>query len=453
MHYIDKQAGMACGAAVAALLLGTIAPHSASAQERTPAQSIAAAYNSSGQQLSRRLSATANNLVFSPYSVGTAMAMTLAGARGDTEQEMAKVLRQSLAREQMGRASGSLQALLTSYDRSDKPPNCPPNTKFTGKRCEGPLNANQNCFAGYTREGDRCVIAPNFPPSAKLATANALMIPKGGATVISQDYSALLARQFDAGLFQNVSLEDVNAWVSRRTEGKIDRILDQLDPNAAAVILNAIYFKAAWQYVFSRQNTRNEPFHLTRGQRVAVPTMQNTERLRVVARPGYRAIKLPYSVNALNMIVVLPNEIDGIQQVSARLDAAEFSQLHSSLRSANPRSVELALPLFKIATKTDLIKHFQQMGMRLPFGARADFSGMTGPNRSPLSISVIEHAAVIEVTEEGTEAAAATAVVLAPGAGAPQKPEPFRVDRPFLFFIVDDASGAILFQGRLLDPR
>jgi serpin B len=244
----------------------------------------------------------------------------------------------------------------------------------------------------------------------------------------------------------------VNAWVSRRTEGKIDRILDQLNPDAAAVILNAIYFKAPWQHVFSRKNTRDQPFNVNRSQRVQVPMMQNQERFRVVARSGYRAIQLPYSVTALNMIVVLPNEIDGVQQVGARINPTEFSQLNGSLRSAAPRSVDLALPRFKITTKTDLMKLFQQMGMRLPFGALADFSGMTG-SRTPLKIDAIEHAAVIEVTEEGTEAAGATAVVLGPGAGAPQKPEVFRVDRPFLFYVVDDASGVVLFQGRVIDPR
>ena len=180
--------------------------------------------------------------------------------------------------------------------------------------------------------------------------------------------------------------------------------------------------------------------------------MHQVASYAVLARPGFRAIRLPYEVRSLGMIVVLPDKIDGVREVGAQLDAGELRRL---MQPATFKRVELALPRFKAAFKADLVPPFRQAGLSLPFENKADFSGMTGRPASDrgLKIGQIAHRAVVEVEEEGTEAAAATAIVMVPAAARPDVPEPFRVDRPFLFYLVDDKTGAILFQGRISDPR
>jgi serpin B len=281
------------------------------------------------------------------------------------------------------------------------------------------------------------------------------MLPKR-TDAISFGYVDLLKEKYQAEVFRGAGLDEINGWVKQKTAGKIEKVLDRLDPDFAAVLLNAIYFKAAWALPFSKQATMEGNFNLSRVQQVRVPTMRRLARYNLVTRYGYRAIRLPYAVRSLGLIIVLPNELEGLSDVSKRLDVRELSEMLAALRM--PRSqqmVELALPRFKAAFKSDLKQAFQQEGIILAFSReQADFSGMTGPPvaQRRLAIGQIKHAAVIDVQEEGTEAAAATAVVMVP-TSAPQREVTFLVDRPFLFYLVDDASGVILFQGRISDPR
>jgi len=156
---------------------------------------------------------------------------------------------------------------------------------------------------------------------------------------------------------------------------------------------------------------------------------------------------------SLGLIIVVPEKIDGLGAFAAQFDAAKLAALRTALQS---QRVELALPRFKISSSFDLIPAFQAAGIKLAFSDNADFSGMTGRPvaEGSLKIGQIAHRAVVEVDETGTEAAAATAVVMMPTAAMPSKPpEVFRVDRPFLFYLIDDATGTILFQGRINDPR
>jgi len=221
------------------------------------------------------------------------------------------------------------------------------------------------------------------------------------------------------------------------------------------VLINAVYFKARWASVFNQNLTRTEAFNLSPSQQAPVPMMQQRGNYSVVARQGYRAIRLPYEVQALGLVIVLPDAVDGLSDVTSRLDADELSQALAALRSEPTRPVALAMPRFKSEFKADLREVFQQSGMTRAFILRtADFSGMTGrpTSEAPAAIDQIVHRAVIDVMEGGTEAAAATAVGMR-ATTAPSPSTPFRVDHPFLYFIVDDASGAILFQGRVVDPR
>ena len=444
--------------AFALLLLAQIPVVAATAAEpadRAPddVRALAAAYDASGHDLFVRFGAAPGNIVFSPYSIGTAMAMALSGARGDTATEMAKVLRQTQPPTAIDAANKSLLALLNGYDKSALPVVCPNAAMhFNGQDCEAPLPAGGACTSGY-RDGERCIAPVRRPATASLKAANALMLLKQNGDMIAPAYAGRLEASYGAQVFRGAGLDEINRWVDRQTESKIDRILDQINPAAPAVILNAIYFKAAWQSTFSRTATSDADFRISPTVRVKVPTMHHTGHYQVIARPGFRAIRLPYSVDALAMVIVLPNEVDGATRLARDLDAPKLAALFRDMTEW--KNVELALPRFKTSFRASLGKLFIEAGMKRAFDARvADFSGMTGqpPAAAQLAISDVIHRAVIEVTEEGTEAAAATAIAMM-AASMPPKSEPFVIDRPFLFYITDQASGAILFEGRISDPR
>jgi serpin B len=436
-------------AVLALAAAAAIQPQAGLTQERE----LTAAYNASGQDLCEQLAGRAGNIVISPYSIGTAMAMALSGARGDTETELLKVLRHSLQRSAIEAANARVLATLNGYDQSKTPPTCPSGLSLDGSLCKGPRPAAGGCPFPARPEGGRCVGPAKFAPSAKVSVANALMLTKAGK--VAPEYAALLKDKYAAEIFRDVRLADVNTWVKRKTEGKIEKIIDQLDPGTQAVLLNAVYFKAGWLSVFDKRNTADKAFHLTAASQVQVPTMHLTGSYAVTARTGYRAIQLPYAVRQLSLVVVLPDKIDGVHEVAARLDGVEFSQMLAAVHAAPATRVELALPRFKAAYKANLVPPFKDAGIKLAFSDAADFSGMTGHPASAgsLKIDQIVHNAVIEVDEQGTEAAAATAITMVPTSAMPRPPEPFKVDRPFLFYLVDEATGAILFQGRIMDPR
>jgi leukocyte elastase inhibitor len=384
------------------------------ATDKTPVRlrALAHAYNASGQDLFARFVSAPGNVVYSPYSIGTAMAMALSGARAGTETEMARVLRHTLVRPEIDAANRELIGILNAYQKA------------------------------------------SATPPLKLDVANALMITKGHG-LIAPAYAAVLHDKYAAELFEGADLVKVNEWVKRKTEGKIEKILDRLDPNTVAVLINAVYFKAPWERTFDRQATRNEDFNLASGK-AAVPTMHAEGRYAVSSADGYKAIRLPYAGNALAMVVVLPEQGIGTEKVAARLGADALTALFSTLESQSLRPVDLALPRFKTGYRASLLEPFAALGMKRAFSlSLADFSGMSGrPSREVrIAIGAILHRAVIDVNEEGTEASAATGIGMQTTAMRPQPPEPFHVDRPFLFYIVDNAAMTVLFQGRIADPR
>jgi serpin B len=403
---------IARGAALATLMGAMMQPADAAQPD---VRALVEAYNASGQALFRELARKPGNTVLSPYSIGTAMAMVRSGARGETEREMTQALKHALPLPKTDSANAAVLAMLNRYDGA----------------------------------------SPELP---KLITANALMLAQRG-DLVSKSYRALVRDKYAAAIHEGVGLDDINRWVRQRTEGKIERILDQLPPDAAAVLLNAIYLKATWASPFAKAATRDDEFKLSGTDKVSVPMMRQQEAFAVVERAGYRAIRLDYTARTLAMIVVLPNEVDGLDAVAQRVDADELTMLRGAL-TAGPRSlVALALPRFKTAFRTSLVQPFRKAGITLAFSDNADFSGMggRGSGQEGVKIGDIQHRAIIEVAEQGTEAAAATAVLMVPTRAAPPKkvprPIPFVVDRPFLFYVVDDASGAVLFQGRVMDPR
>jgi serpin B len=362
------------------------------------------AFNGTGLRLFQAFAKAPGNIVISPYSIGTAMAMVLAGARGDNAAEMAKVLGQKLPGGEINAASAAVLASLNGAS----------------------------------------------PASFQLRVANALMLTTPG-NAISERYIAVLREKYAAEIFQGADLATVNGWVKEKTNGKIGSILDQLDAMTMLVLLDAIYFKARWQATFDADATRDAAFHLADGE-AQVPTIHLRADFALATRPGYQAIRLPYEGGRVSMVIVVPDP--GNTATAQRLDDGEMKSLLAALRTP-PRHVELALPRYHATFKSSLVGIFKSMGMRRAFDFKtADFSGMTGKAQAELPlIGQIMHAAVIDVAEEGTEAAAATAATMVAKAIRSPPAQMFRVDRPFLFAIVDETTGAVLFEGRIADPR
>ncbi len=410
--------------------------------------SLSAAYNGSGRQLFGDFAKKPGNIVFSPFSIGTAMAMVLSGARGATEAELANVLMQRLSRSEIEAASGKAMAMLAAYDTSSDPDYCEKGFHWTGDRCEGPP-VNGRC--GFARpDGGQCVSQP-MKASTRLLIANALMLGARGGQLISPDYRQLLSERYAAEIFKDATLEEINRWVSRKTEGEIKKILDTLGDDTAAVLLNAMYLKAAWAQRFTQAVPGD--FYVTPQTPIKTPMMHNRSEFRLHQGDGYRAVRLPFKQENLGMFIVLPDRKDGLAETSRRLDTAEQTKLLAALRSESARPLDLALPKFKIAFAADLVEAFQNVGLRLAFADAADFSGMTGGPRS-VKIGNILHKGAIDVAEEGITAAAVTAVEIVPTSAimGTVDYQPFVVDRPFLFFVADQATGAMLFEGRVVDP-
>ena len=391
-----------------AALTACVLLHTPARAEETSA-SLARSYNRVALALFAKLAAAPGNLVISPYGIGTAMAMAHAGARGETELQMAQVLDYTLDRQMMPAANRQLTAALT----------------------QRPAGAG-----------------------ATLKVANALHLTRFGDRV-APAYKQLLSGPFGAALFSGSDLVAVNDWVKRKTDGKIDNILSRLDPNSVCVVLNAIYFKGAWAAPFNAKSTRPGDFHLSRDETVQVPMMRHNGRYRILSGPSFDAVALPYKGGGLSMIVVLPKNLAARGEVAIALDGKAAGALVRDVAAAHPENVALSMPKFKTAFAADLIPPFKALGMALPFDPnRADFSGITGSIKEAdrIHISQIRHKTFIDVDEAGTEAAAATAVEFGLRSAAPPA-RAVRIDRPFLYLIADKVSGAILFIGRVSDPR
>jgi len=430
---------------IAFLLLGATTDNAA-AQEKI----LAEAYNVTGHTLFRQLSG-APNIVFSPYAIGTVLAMALSGARTTTETEMLSVLKHKQSRMEIDAANGKLMAILSGYDQSNLPPACPRGLKLVGVRClSEPIG--DRCPPKSTKDSMLCVGYPTPLPWAKVQIANALVLPKR-TDEISFDYVENLKSQYAADVFRGAAPSEINGWVKLRTDDRIEKILDRVDQDPAAVLLNAIYFKAAWALEFKKTDTSSANFSLSRGRQIKVPTLHSLDRFASVTRAGYRAIRIPYAVKTIAMILVLPNDIEGAAQVAERLTEREFSEMLAVLRKTPTQRIALALPRFKASYQVNLREALQQIGLSTPFSsAQADFGGMIGQasSKGRLSIGQFRHAAVIEVDELGTEAAQVTAIDMDKLSNL--RGDSFLVDRPFLFYVVDDKTGAIVFHGRISNP-
>jgi serpin B len=377
-----------------------------------PEGALAAAYNATGERLFQDLAQEPGNIVLSPYSIGSALSMVLAGARGQTAAAIADSLGLHLSPADLAAANESLIANLKAA---------------SGKN------------------------------SVTLNSANALIEVKSG--IVGADYRALLQRSYDAEAFSG-DLDAINRWVAQKTSGKIPHILNSLPDQTGFVLANAAYFKAFWQYPFDKKATEDGTFHLNALKAVQVPMMHDEDHFALVKGNGYKAIRLPYRSDdgRLGMIVVLPDAINGLAPLVTKLGPDQLAGLIADLNAADVADVRLQMPRFHADFQARLAAPLQKAGMAAAFDRqKADFHGMTGAPPAPqVAIGDVIHSAVIDVNEESSEAAAATVVPMAATAMAQQYepvPVPFIVDRPFLFFITDRQTGAVLFQGRISDPR
>ncbi|HVO42389.1 MAG TPA: serpin family protein [Aggregatilineales bacterium] len=372
---------------------------------------------------------TQGNLLYSPYSISQALAMTYAGARGNTERQMRDALVFALPQTDLHPTNLALQSDLVARGNFGNP---------------SPI---------ATASPEATAIDINEPPVRMLRLANSLW----GERTLAFDsgYLDLLKANYGAGLqptdFMTAPEKArlaINAWVAKETLDRIQDIVPSgaIDTSTRLVLANAIYFKNAWQYPFDPTATANKPFTLRDGQPVDVPMMSQSdaESFGYLRGDGYQVIELPYAGQFGTMLIVLPDS-GQFEIIEKRLDAKFWATITTGLK---PEQIKISMPRFKFDFASELSKALQTLGMADAFNDHADFSGM-GPKR--LYISAILHKAFIAVDENGTEAAAATAVIVAAMA-IMQPPTEITIDRPFIFAIRDSQTGSILFLGRVLDP-
>ncbi len=387
---------------LAAVLVAPAAP--ALEPQSTPSvssgQALARGNNAFAARLYGELAQSKGNLFFSPYSVSTALGMVYTGARGDTATQIRKALDFELDQARLNKAFKKMNQDLASFARKD-----------------------------------------NF----KLNIADGLALTGGK---VNKEFEAALEEDYDARIFSG-GAGRINAWVRRKTEGRIDRIIDRLNPDSACVILNAIYFKGLWMWPFSKKRTRNEPFNVSSTRRVTAPMMYRRDKLKVLDGKDFQAVSIPYAGGELSMAVFLPRKPDGLSGLEKRLNAEKLSGWLEKLDGGPVREIDLYLPRFTMRTSYDLKPSFVKMGMTKPFEQGADFSGIKTP-AGALRIGRINHKGFLDVNEKGTEAAAATAIEMP--ALAMRRYPVFRADHPFLFLIRDNRNSLILFMGRQADP-
>lgn len=364
------------------------------------------------------------NVFFSPYSVSQALAMVYAGADGVTAEQMAEVLGFTLDDPALNIAFFTLNADLIARG-----------------------NSEANDDLGLAER--------------QLHIANALW---GEQTFpFSSTFLDRISQYYGGGFnltdYINNSeeaRETINQWVADNTADRIQNIIPAgvLDPATRLVLANAIYFKNAWSSEFGEYNTASEDFYLLDGSTITADLMNQTAFLRYAEGEGYQVVNLPYQQAGMSMLVILPDE-GAFADFEGGLSAEQLDEIITSL---NPERVNLTFPKFEFEQSVGLSNILRNLGMTDAFTGNADFSGMIDPDgetNESLMISDVLHKAFIAVDEDGTEAAAATAVIMSITSVNPmEQPEPIemRVDRPFIFAIRDDVTGTLLFIGRVVNP-
>ncbi|KAK2160685.1 hypothetical protein NP493_1631g00017 [Ridgeia piscesae] len=356
-----------------------------------------------------RSNSAGKNIFFSSFSVSSALAMVYAGAKGNTKTEMANVL---------------------NFDS---------------------VNDN-NVHVGFRKLFE----AFNDPTNNyTLSVGNALFGREGYPflqtylNIVAQYYYALL-KNLDFRGNHEASRKFINDWVANNTNQKIKNLLSSsaITPATVAVLVNTIYFKGMWKFQFEIKNTISSTFHLTTTKRMTTKMMNLAGKrfqFAEVSSLNSKIIELPYEGDEVSMYILLPNSINGLAALESQLTSAKLNNAISMMYSTK---IDVSIPKFNMTLKIQLTDILIAMGMKDLFGS-ADLSGIDGTRK--LYVSKVVHKAYIDVNEEGTEAAAATAVVVEYTSFWP--PKTFKADHPFLFFIREKVTGSILFSGRVMNPQ
>ena len=358
-----------------------------------------------------------DNIFLSPYSISAALLLTGLGANKETEKQI---------RAALGAGNISKSEIHRHY-----------------KQLESALNAETS--------GTTC-----------LSIANRIFTKLG--LFVDETYKADSKKYYGSGIElldfvsePEKSRQHINDWVEAQTMGKIKDLVPRgaIGPLSLMVLVNAIYFKGKWRKPFEADSTKKKDFHVTKTNRATVHMMHAQERVRYVSNDaaGYSAVEMPYKDGNIAMVFILPNEIEGLKSLEKQIDVKFMSNLFDALKQAGAPEVILAIPKFKMETKYKLEKDLPRLGIVDMFNVKAaDFSAML-PNTPDAFISDAIHKAFVAVDEEGTEAAAATAMMMMLGCALNQEqPKKFIADHPFIFMIRDTQSDTVLFIGRYLAP-
>jgi serpin B len=368
----------------------------------------------------KAVAGSSDNLIFSPFSIAQAFGMAMAGTDGTTEQQMRDVLHITLPRDQFDPAFSALNANLTDRESS---------------------------------------VPPDSGDVFQFNVANSLWAQE--SFPFRQSYIDQMQSYYDGGLFtvDFVSVPDavrerINGWIADQTQDKIRDMLPPgvINPDTRMVLVNAIYFKASWDTPFEDFNTQDDTFTLLDGSTVTVPMMFQQESLGYALGDGFQAVELPYLGGEMAMLAIVP-EAGAFERIEAGLDAQQFNTIRNQLTYGD---VQLTMPRFEFETDLNLKPPLVDLGMTDAFDPeRADFNRMFDPAQvnGNLYITDALHKAYIGVDEAGTEAAAATAIVMGiTSAPMPSEPVIIRLDRPFIYAIYDRVTGSVLFLGRVMNP-
>lgn len=356
----------------------------------------------------RSLHGEKGNLFFSGTSLRTALGMTALGARGKTLDEMA-------------------QTLGSDPDRA-----------------KNAAAAKAEVDAWKQAAGKAELVIAN-----RLWVASNYSLEKSFLAETQSGYGAS-AVLTDFAKAPEPSRQRINGWVSDTTKGKIKDLLPHsaVGPLTRLVLTNAIYFKGNWEEPFKKSDTRDQPFHADAGD-VNVPMMHRSGMMSYGESDEVRLVELSYKESDLSMLIALPRKAEQLATIEAQIRGANVDAWAKSL---TPTKVDLAMPKFTFSWGRSVKPELEALGMRLAFTDKADFSAMSSPKAEPLLVSDVFHQAFVLVDETGTEAAAATGVVMVVTTSM-QRAISLELDRPFLFFIRDRKNGEALFSGRVANPK
>ena len=345
------------------------------------------------------------NIMISPFSISSALSMTLNGAANGTLKDMKKALR--LEGKTIDQINSTYLKLMTDMVPID-------NRVF-------------------------------------VKIANSVWVEK--KLVVKQPFvtdlkNSYFAEARDIDITDPKAVDIVNGWIAEKTNDKITNMLDRLDPDLAMLLINAVYFNGKWRYQFDKKATKNEPFYSEPSNPKTVPMMHLNENLKVIKNNNLTIAEIPYGQGNYTMIVVLPDENVTLSEVAKVLTPSNWQEWMTRLVN-NGHKVELSMPRFKYKYNRNLNEDLKNLGMEIAFSDNADFSKISDQS---LMISRVLHQTFIETNEEGTEAAAATVVEMISGSAYPSSIDTITLDHPFIFFIRESTTGTIIFMGRVGDP-